>query len=192
MTTRREPTENSWERQPGEGTSVYAAFCVYRDRPHRNPPEKRCVRLTAEEIGKSFTTVNVWCTKWNWVERCRDYDNELQKEELEVRKAAIREMQDAHISVAKALQKKALKALAELPQETMTARNILDYLIQGIELERRAKIEQAEAVSPATAFSKGSKTGFLAEMDEPEESTMMQLVKSLETARKEKEQRKEK
>jgi hypothetical protein len=74
----------------------------------------------------------------------------------------------------------------------MTARNILDYLIQGIELERRAKIEQAEAVSPATAFSKGSKTGFLAEMDEPEESTMMQLVKSLETARKEKEQRKEK
>jgi hypothetical protein len=192
MTTHSNSPEYSWERQPGEGTPAYQAFCLYRDLPHRNPPEKRCIRAVCEILHKSRITLGDWSVKWNWVERCRDYDNELQKEELEVRKAAIREMQDAHISVAKALQKKALKALAELPQETMTARNILDYLIQGIELERRAKIEQAEAVSPATAFSKGSKTGFLAEMDEPEESTMMQLVKSLETARKEKEQRKEK
>lgn len=192
MTTHSKEPENSWERQPGEGTPAYQAFCLYRDLPHRNPPEKRCIRAVCEILHKSRVTLGDWSVKWNWVERCRDYDNELQREEFEVRKAAIREMQEAHITVAKALQKKALKALAELPQETMSARNILDYLIQGIELERRAKIEQAEAVGPTTSFNKGNKTGFLAEMDEPEESTMMQLVKSLETARKEKEQRKEK
>ena len=170
-----------WDRQPKESTTAYQAFCVYRDGPYKNPPIKRSMRGVAEALGRNRSTIGTYMVKNKWVERCQEYDNEIQHIELEERKAAIKEMQKLHIDVAKSLQKKALKALAELPEEQMSARNILDDIIQGIELERRARIEQIEG-TPSNARS-GGKPGLVAELDEPEQSTMMQLVKSLEAAR---------
>lgn len=181
-------TEYSWDRQPGEPSQAYRAFLIFRDLPHRSPPVKRTKRAVATELGtKGKTRVIEWGQKWNWDERARDYDNELQHIELEERKEQIRGALENKIKIGKALQGKALKALAELPQEVLSARNVLDYLAQGVAMEHDALLELTGGLGAASGGKANG--GIIAEMNEPEESTMMQLVRSLEAAQKKKEQK---
>lgn len=180
-------TEHSWDRQPGESTTEYRAFCAFRDLPYQDPPRRRSRAGAAAFMGKNNRPLfNKYAAKWNWEERARDYDNELQHVELDKRKADIKKALERHLQYSKALQTKAMKALTELPQEVMSARNVLDYLIQGVEMERRALQEIVEGLGGAVV-TKGKGT-ILGDMTEPEESTMMQLVKSLEAAHRKKEQ----
>ena len=178
--------EQSWEHQPGESASAFKAFCVFRDLPRMDPPRRRSRRAASEVDGHSRPTINGWAAKWNWEERARDYDNELQRIEMDERKEQIRLALENKIKIGKALQGKALKALAELPQEVLSARNVLDYLAQGVGMEHDALLELVGGLGAASG-GKGS-GGIIADMNEPEESTMMQLVRSLEAARKKKEQ----
>jgi hypothetical protein len=166
-----------WDKQPGESDGAWRAFLLYRDLVYQTPPRKRRLATVAEELGKGLSWMKKRSMRYSWVERCREYDSEMQRMDFEEKKAAIKEMQKQHVLVAKALQKKALKALAELPQESLTAKNILDYIVQGIEMERRVRVEMAEAAAPH------AKGGILADIENPEQSTMMQLVHSIEHAR---------
>ncbi len=181
-------TEHSWERQPGEPTQAYVAFQTFRELPYQNPPIKRSRTKTATAMGvRNRKNVNKWAEQWNWEERARDYDNELQRIEFDERKQQIKAMLENKIKVARALQTKGIKALAELPQDVLSARNVLDYLVQGVQMENEALMELVNGLGAVTG-AKGKGGGIMAEIAEPEESTMMQLVKSLEAARRKKEQ----
>jgi hypothetical protein len=155
-----------------------------------SPPVRRSKRKTAElgHIGRG--KINEWQAKWNWDERVRDYDIELQHVELDERKVQIRAALENKIKVGRALQAKALKALAELPQEVLSARNVLDYLAQGVSMEHDALLELVGGLGAASnGKSTSNAGGIMADMNEPEESTMMQLVRSLEAAQRKKEQK---
>ena len=181
-------TEHSWDRQPGESTTEYRAFCAFRDLPYQDPPRRRSRAGAAAFMGKNNRPLfNKYAAKWNWEERARDYDNELQHIEFDERKKQIKAMLENKIKVARALQTKGIKALAELPQDVLSARNVLDYLVQGVQMENEALMELVNGLGAVTG-AKGKGGGIMAEIAEPEESTMMQLVKSLEAARRKKEQ----
>lgn len=142
-----------WERQAGESSVAYEAFLLYRNMGHETEGEKKKRRLAsvAEKLGKSLKLMERWSFTWDWVERARAYDNELQRISMEETREAVRKMLKDHMKMAQALQKKAMTALLRLDDQSLSARNILDYLAQGIELERQARLEVADAGRPGTS-----------------------------------------
>ena len=168
----RKPEQaETWERQPGEPQKEWEAFLLFRDMPNRS------LAAVAETLGKSYRLMGRWSQRYDWNTRAADYDNELQRKDLKEKKENIRKMNKQQVQLGLALQKKAIQALSELAIEDMSARNILDYLVQGIEIERRSRIDSVEVETP------GSK-GRINIMADEEESGMMQLVHSLTDARK--------
>lgn len=131
----------SWQRKQGETGAAFEAFCKYRDMPYMEEPTGRSLAKVGRMLGKSVTLMERWSTSHDWQERCRDYDNEIQKEELEARKVAVKKMQREHISLAGQLAEKAKAALEKMEPEEMKPRNVLDFLKLSMELERRARFE---------------------------------------------------
>ncbi len=173
----REP----WERQEGESTTAYQAFLAYRELSHEpegTPKAKRTYKNVAEKLKKSIPIVSRWAKQWDWQHRATEYDNELQKIELRARKDEIKKMRKMHVQYGLALQKKALQALSRMAEEDMSARNVLDYLTQGIEIEKKARTEGVEVET----F--GGKSSAITLLDDEPQSGMMQLVNSLRDARK--------
>jgi hypothetical protein len=78
-----------WYRRPGESVRAYNAFCAYRELgPGRSLAEatRRCVAAERPAIHVSGVAekgsfkrsksgqIGVWCRKFGWVERCREWD----------------------------------------------------------------------------------------------------------------------
>jgi uncharacterized membrane protein len=130
--------EFPWERQPGEGEEAYEAFSVYY-----KAGLKRSLRKTADAIGKSRAMCDRWSKRWNWVERARGYDNALAREEYQATIDAIRKMNKQQASIGIMLQQKGLEALKKLNISKMDAKELLQFLMQGSNIERRARISDA-------------------------------------------------
>lgn len=124
-------TDKPWERQKGESDKAYEAFVTYRDMG-----ADRSIRAVAQKLDKSRTQIGKWSSAWDWTERVRIYDNEL---ETEVRAKVIKgrkDMTDRHIKIAMQLQKKALEALNSLEVKAMTPKDIKEFLKMATDLER--------------------------------------------------------
>jgi len=124
-------TDKPWERQKGESEKAFEAFAAYRDMG-----EKRTFTAVAEKLHKSYTLIRRWKNSWNWDERVREYDNDLEKQ---ARAQAIKDRKDMtsrHIQIAMQLQKKALAALKELSVEDMSPKDIKEYIKMATDLER--------------------------------------------------------
>lgn len=124
-------TDEPWERQKGESEKAFEAFTVYRDMG-----EKRTIVAVCKQLEKSRTLIDRWKDRWDWLERVRAYDNDLERE---ARAKAVKDRKDMttrHISIAMQLQKKALEALQELSVEDMTAKDIKEYIKMATDLER--------------------------------------------------------
>lgn len=124
-------TDKPWERQKGESEKAFEAFAAYRDMG-----EKRTFTAVAEKLHKSYTLIRRWKNNWNWDERVREYDNDLEKQ---ARAQAIKDRKDMtsrHIQIAMQLQKKALAALKELSVEDMSPKDIKEYIKMATDLER--------------------------------------------------------
>lgn len=132
-----------WERQRGESIKAFEAFALYRD---MGP--KRSIRAVGQELGKSNTLVERWSSKWNWVERAREYDKSL--DEL-AQAAAVQErksMAERHISAALKLQEKALKALESLSPQSMSPKDIRESIKLATDLERLCRFAKVELEEP--------------------------------------------
>jgi hypothetical protein len=82
--------KKAWDPQAGESARPYSAFCAYRDLG----PARSLAEVTRRCVGKRTATlsvvdcsgdgssgkrrkcgqVGVWCRKFSWVERCREWD----------------------------------------------------------------------------------------------------------------------
>lgn len=124
-------SENSWERQPGETPKAFEAFELYC-----KLGEERSLVKVGRKLGKSTTLIERWSSQWKWVNRARDYDNEMKRRELQAQKKAYQDMQKRQIGMAIQLQKKAFEALQNLPVDKMTAKDIKEFMKLGAALER--------------------------------------------------------
>ena len=124
----------TWDRQPEESTQAYEAFTVYR--------EERSITRVAQKLDKSRTIIGRWSSEWQWVQRCRDYDNSLQAVDFEEKRAAIKDMHQRHLKLADVLQDKAMKALEQLDLSECSPRIVLEALKLSVEIERRAVFEE--------------------------------------------------
>lgn len=124
-------TDKPWERQKKESEKAYEAFLVYRDLG-----AKRTFAAVAEQLQKSGSLIRRWKDRWEWTERVRAYDNELEKEARAKAVSDRKKMAERHIGIAAQLQKKALEALACLSVEEMSPRDIREFLKMATDLER--------------------------------------------------------
>lgn len=124
-------TDKPWERQKGESEKAFEAFATYRDMG-----EKRTLTAVADKLQKSGSLIRRWKDRWDWIERVRAYDNDLEKE---ARAKAIRDrkaMTERHIGIAMQLQRKALEALTSLEVEAMSPKDIKEFFKMATDLER--------------------------------------------------------
>ncbi|HJB36535.1 MAG TPA: hypothetical protein H9942_00520 [Candidatus Acutalibacter ornithocaccae] len=124
-------TDKPWERQKGESEKAFGAFAAYRDMG----PE-RTISAVVKKLGKSRTLIDRWKERWDWQERVRAYDNELEKEARAKAVQGRKDMTERHIKIAMQVQKKALEALASLSVEDMSPKDIKEYIKMATDLER--------------------------------------------------------
>jgi hypothetical protein len=68
-----------WERLTGESEEAYASFTAYRDLGLQRTFEGVAAGCMPGG-GKSVSLLRRWGQKWDWVERCRHWDNHLQSQ----------------------------------------------------------------------------------------------------------------
>lgn len=134
--------DDLWERQKGESAQAYEAFVLYRDLG----AERSHVKV-AQQLGKSTALISRWSSRWNWVERCRAWENARDEQ---ARRAALQKYKDMnarHIKIALQLQQKALRAMEELPDEALSPKDIMTFIDKAIAIERMTRQEDA-GISP--------------------------------------------
>ena len=127
-----------FERQKGESEQAYEAFIHYRDLG-----TERSTAKVAQALGKSLALIQRWCSRWYWVERCREWDS---AKDAEARRAALKKYKDMnarHIRIALQLQEKALRAMEELPDDALSAKDVMQFIDKAIAIEKMTRREDA-------------------------------------------------
>lgn len=137
-----------WERQPGETSKAYAAFCRYR----KMKPESRsleAVSLKAKKgIRKGYVPgyISEWSSQFNWVARATAYDDhldELVRARLEKQRL---DMAERQANVAKAMLDKAKERLDQMPLSLMSPQDVARWVDVATKTERLALGEPTDNV----------------------------------------------
>lgn len=145
----------TWERQPGETDKSYAAFCIYRDTPAH---ERSIQAIGHKHKLKNASHHGRWSIKYEWVQRCRAFDNYLDIQARQKRErdhlANIEEFSERQrliaaetLKSAVAILKKANSRLAKLKTEDIHPGSLPSYY--------RAAASLIEAASNSESMSLG-------------------------------------
>jgi hypothetical protein len=75
----------SYDRSDGETSKAYAAFTIYRDMGVSRSLEKTAAEFypvidSSQSHHRNKNQLGVWSKKYNWVDRCRDYDRDRESD----------------------------------------------------------------------------------------------------------------
>ena len=127
-----------WEQQPGESAKAFEAFETYRDMGASRSNAK-----VGQKLGKSKTLIDRWSSAYNWPDRARAYDRDLDRQAHDQAVRSVQQMTDRHIRISMTLQAKALDALENLETNQLTPKMILAFLTKATELERVNRLNKA-------------------------------------------------
>ncbi|MBP5971588.1 hypothetical protein HW132_02245 [Brasilonema sp. CT11] len=116
----------SWERQTGESNKAWAAFQVFRDLGG-----KRTITAAQEVLQRPIgyrRTLEEWSSRYNWVARCREYDQyidritRVQREQVKRDEYArkVEAYRDETERTAKAMVSMGARAIAIIQRELAT------------------------------------------------------------------------
>ncbi len=117
-----------WGRQPGESSAAFAAFWVYAEQPYKGGLPRRSLRKCAEAIGKNSKLVFGWSEKNGWVERAREYDNHIAREEAEAIKAEIKARRRRAGRISDQLTAAGLRKLQNIDLKKLGHKDAANYL----------------------------------------------------------------
>lgn len=142
---RKQSGVQPWERQEGESTINYEAFCAYRDMGR-----ERSLAKVGKKLGKSDTLMSNWSSKYSWVSRAADWDDEQDRIAREIAQKEmveeIRKMRKRQAEAGKFMQVKATRALSKIPDEELKPVDISRLIEVGSKLERLARGDVGEVV----------------------------------------------
>lgn len=132
--------DHTWEKWPHESMKAYRAFCVYRDLGPDRSLRKALEAGRAQGVFKysSVRQLAQWSRKFHWVSRSQAYDLHLEAEMRRRREREIREMNERHAKLARALQAKAVQRLNNIDPRDLSSSDILRYVVEASKLERLA------------------------------------------------------
>ena len=137
--------DNSWERQEGEGEKAMKRFWSTETWAQTQRPS----RWT--KLNKSLTQIGKWSSRWDWVERCRAWDNQLQKEAKKVAADELRKMYQRHIKIAMQLQNVAIMSLAETKPADIAPKDLVAFIKVATAIERESRIAELETARTEAA-----------------------------------------
>lgn len=130
-----------WERQPDEGARAYEAFCLYRDMG-----ASRSLRRVVRDIDKSLTTIGIWSSEHNWVERCKAWDAEQDRIAREAQLDEIRKMRERHAQLAMDMLEKVVAGLDHINPYEMSPNEMARIVDVASKLERISRGDVGEVV----------------------------------------------
>lgn len=146
-TTLTEPPK-PWERQPGEPSTAFKAFCEYRNMGEgtRRRSMPKCIEKVTKSDGTlySVATWKKWSSLYNWTKRADLWDDELDRQTREEIAKGRTSMVKNHIGIAQAMLTKALKALQRIPEDALTAQDIARMVDIASKLERLSRGDVTE------------------------------------------------
>lgn len=139
-----------WEKQSIETAKSFGAFKIYRDLK----PSERSLRLTVirlygenhEHYAGKLRQMSTWSAQYQWVSRAAAWDEHLDQVEREAQVQAIKDMRTRHTKIGQLLQNKAIERLKGVTPDELTIGDILSFLAQGTNLERKSLGEPEEIV----------------------------------------------
>lgn len=130
-----------WERQPGESSRAYAAFCIYRDLGPERSLEKVRQMLDKPRTRK---WLGEWSVKYKWVERAQAYDDYIEQKKRKEQEKAILEMAERHARIAMAFQQKVVERLRELDPSDLSPKDLSTWFDIAAKIERLSRGEPTE------------------------------------------------
>ena len=117
---------------------------------YRDMRPERTISAVVKKLEKSRTITDRWKERWDWQERVRAYDNELEKEARAKAVKGRKDMTERHIKIAMQVQKKALEALASLSVEDMSPKDVKEYIKMATDLERLNRMFEEQSSKGAS------------------------------------------
>lgn len=139
--------KHDWDRLPSETSRSYELFCVYRNLgPERSLTK---ARESTERI-PSVARLKILSRKWNWVERCREYDDFLEHQDRLRQEKERRQMRERHSKIAVLGQNIAVKGLERLlakvqdDQQAVAPADLTRLFDTSVKVERLSRGEPTE------------------------------------------------
>src|SRR3989338_4819952 len=114
----RTTAPKAWQRQVEETGPAFEAFVLFRD-----TASPRSIKQVAEILGKGRSTLDEWAQKYRWNDRCRLWDNEVDKRTSNAQIAEIKAMKRRQAQMALELQSAAYMALTALIAKLKAAKD---------------------------------------------------------------------
>ena len=146
-----------WEQQPGENSNVFGYFVLYRDMRYPKVPatgeavmdgsvpyERRSLRKVATMLGMNFRTIARHSEAGEWQKRVEAYDAYIDRTIRESNEAAIRKMNKEHALLAQQMIRKATKRLLKIPEEQISAAELVRMVDVAVKVERLSRGEATE------------------------------------------------
>lgn len=134
-------TPEPWERQQGETSRAYEAFCEYRDMGAGRSHAK-----LGQKLGKNTRTIADWSAKYEWVKRVAAWDEEQDRIARQAQTDEIKKMRKRHADLANAMLIKAAKALQRIPEDEIKPSDISKFVETASKLERISRGDVGEVV----------------------------------------------
>ena len=130
-----------WERQQGETSRAYEAFCAYRDMG-----ADRSINKTARKLSKNRTTIAEWSARNDWVKRVAAWDAEQDRLARQAQFEDIRKMRKRHADLASAMLVKAARALQRIPEDEIKAGDVTRMVETAAKLERISRGDVGDVI----------------------------------------------
>lgn len=133
--TDREP----WDRQNGESNRQYSRFIIFRDLGRMRTLKQAVEMLHGiGDSAVSYRTLMQYAYEYRWTERAEAWDFAQDRLEAARMLALRREAHARHRRIASGLMAKAVTALTAIQPSDMTARDIVAFFKQAVDIESRA------------------------------------------------------
>lgn len=130
-----------WERQPGETSKQYAAFCAYRD----IGPD-RSMAKAGEILGKYPGGLEEWSAKNDWVKRAAAWDDEMDRIARKEHLAEIKKMRERHAGIAQRALEKVAEALETIDPAEMKDGDVARLMDTASKLERLSRGDVGDVI----------------------------------------------
>lgn len=145
--------EHPWDRQPDENQQQYEKFCAYRDMKYEKAANgipqvdifrSRSIRKLSADAKCNRTLIEKLSARFRWQARCDAYDLYITKLQRDENEKNIRDMQKRHAQIASEILKKAVRRILSLPDEEISAGDLVRMADVGVKIERLARGESTE------------------------------------------------
>ncbi|USK72669.1 hypothetical protein [Peribacillus asahii] len=131
-----------YERQEGESTKAFEAFSIYRDMGI-----ERSLAKVGQQLEKSTTLLSRWSSKWNWVERVRAFDDEMDRKALIQQEKKRKDMAKRHANYATVFQQKVLERLQSMNPAELSTSDMIRWFEVSVKIERLSRGEPTDISS---------------------------------------------